>query len=176
MVRSKLTDKFLRRPWEDFERDFKRKYKEENNKSFQGSVAQYVTSGVVKRKGLPDVEDVTSLMKIGLFNKDDETIDNRLNAYFEDEENKARGYAGAFCDVCKDLILDIPIHPQVTAEIMSMEEAIAKKLDAMNQLNKVIESLGGLKDKLMETQKQAEETLEETNELGVDNKDTQEDK
>ena len=85
MVRSKLTDKFLRRPWEDFERDFKRKYKEENNKSFQGSVAQYVTSGVIKRKGLPDVEDVTSLMKIGLFNKDDETIDNRLNAYFKDE-------------------------------------------------------------------------------------------
>lgn len=176
MIRSKLTDKFLRKHWEDFERDFKRKYKEENNKSFQGSVAQYVTSGVVKRKGLPDVEDVTSLMKIGLFNKDDETIDNRLNAYFEDEENKARGYAGAFCDICKDLTIDIPIHPQVTAEIMNMEEAIAKKLEAMNQLNKVIESLGGLKDKLMETQKQAEEALEETDELGVDNKDTQEDK
>ena len=176
MVRSKLTDKFLRRTWEDFERDFKRKYKEENNKSFQGSVAQYVTSGVVKRKGLPDVEDVTSLMKIGLFNKDDETIDNRLNAYFEDEDNKARGYVGAFCDICKDLTIDIPIHPQVTAEIMSMEEAIAKKLEVMNQLNKVIESLGGLKDKLMKTQKQAEEALEETDELGVDNKNTQEDK
>ena len=176
MVRSKLTDKFLRRPWEDFERDFKRKDKEENDESFQGSVAQYVTSGVVKRKGLPDVEDVTSLMKIGLFNKDDETIDNRLNAYFEDEENKARGYAGAFCDICKDLTIDIPIHPQVTDEIMNMEEAIAKKLEAMNQLNKVIESLGDLKDKLMKTQKQAEEALEETNELGVDNKDTQEDK
>lgn len=177
MTRSKLTDKFLRKTWEDFERDFKKKYKEEEGKPFKGSgVAQYVTSGVVKRKGVPDVEDVTLLMKLGLFNKDEETIDNRLNAYFEDENNKARGYAGAFCDVCKDLLLDIPIHPQVTAEILNMEDFINKRLEAMDQFSKMIERLNNITDTLKTKDNKEEVTENNDKELGVDNKDTQEDK
>lgn len=176
MVRSKLTDKFLRRTWEDFERSFKKKYKDEEGKSFNGSVVQYVTSGVIQRKGLPDVEDVTLLMKQGLFTKDDETIDNRLNAYFEDENNKARGYAGAFCDICKDLTLDIPIHPMITEQIMGLEDAIGKRQDAMSQLTKMIENLGNLTSKIEEAKKDTKETQDEKEELGVDKENTQEDK
>lgn len=176
MTRSKLSDKFLRKTWEDFERSFKKKYKEEEGKPFKGSVIQYVTVGVIQRKGLPDVEDVTLLMRQGLFNKDDETIDNRLTAYFEDEENKAKGYAGAFCDLCKDLTLDIPVHPQVTDQIMNLDDFINKRLEATKHFNELLGQLSSLKDKLNEAVDKNETTLENKEDLGVDDKDTQENK
>lgn len=176
-TRSKLTDKFKRKNWEDSEREFKKKYKEEEGKAFKGSVVQYVTIGVIQRKGLPDVEDVTYLMKRALLKNTDEEIDDRLSAYFEDENNKARGYAGAFCEVCKDLTLDIPIHPQITEAIMNMEDLINKRLDAMNQLSEMLEKLGNLTNTLKSNDDKKEETTDKKEEeLGVDNKDTQEDK
>lgn len=170
-TRSKLTDKFKRKDWEDFERSYKKKFKEEEGKAFTGSVAQYVTIGVIQRKGLPDVEDVTLLMKRALLKNTEEEIDDRLNIYFEDENNKARGYAGAFCDLCNDLTLDIPIHPQLTEAIRGMEELIEQRMEARNQFNKILEQLGSIKDKLNIAQDKVEK---ENEELGVEKEDTQE--
>lgn len=176
MVRSKLTDKFTRKTWEDFERTFKRKYKEENGKPFQGSVIQYVTSGVIQRKGLPDVEDVTVLMKESLFKKTDEEIDLRLTSYFEDENNKARGYAGAFCDICKDLTFDIPMHPMITEQIMNLEETIVESVNARNKLNNVNKLIESLFNTNKDEAEEVEDKEKKEEELGVDNEDTQEDK
>ena len=84
--------------WVEFERRFKAKYKEETGEVFKGNVAQAITIGVIKKKKLPDVEDVITLIKLLNNKANDEQAYAILSKWLEDEENSKRGIAGAFCD------------------------------------------------------------------------------
>lgn len=166
--------------WCKYEKKFKENYKKEEGESFKGSVAQYITSGVIKRKKLPDVEDEITLIKLLNGNATDEQAYAKLSQWLEDEENRKRGIAGAFCDSCKDLCIAVPIHPVVIAEIDDLEDTINNIQEAMLQMNKMIQSISNLRGKLSEIKTEEVENeakpVENTEELGVDNKDTQEDK
>ena len=176
MVRSKLSQKFTLHEWQLFERKFKEQYKQEEGKQFKGNVAQHVTVGVIQRKRLPDLEDVLSLIKLGNINCSDNQAEAVLEGWLNDDENKKRGIAGAFCDICKDLSIDIPIHPLVVKQINEMEETINKMQDTMSQLAKMIESLGNIKERIDEENNKTDDTIENKEELEVDIVDTQEDK
>lgn len=133
--------------WIRYERNFKKKYKEETGESFKGSVAQYITSGVVKRKGLPDYEDEIELIKI--LNRDitEEQAIDKLTKWLENEENAVRGITGAFCDSCKDFNILIPIHPVITAEINDLENKINERAnestkDALEKMANLFKNLG----------------------------------
>lgn len=176
MKRSGLTQKFMLHEWQLFEKRFREQYKKEEGSAFKGNVTQYVTIGVVQRKKMPDLEDLITLIKLGNINCTDELAEQILDGWLNDEENKNRGIAGAFCDVCKDLCNDIPVHPLIKEQVDSLENTITQMQEAMNQFNKIFEQLSSLKYKLEETKEKAEETLENNKEeLGVE-ADTQENK
>lgn len=187
MVRSSLTDKFTRKEWEDFEREVKKQYKEETGNTLKCSVAEYVTIGVINRKGLPDISDITSLMKRGLFNKTDEHINTRINTWLEDEENKEKGYTGIFCEICKDLTLDIPIHPVVNGKIKNMWDTINSRLEKqgnniMKQLIELTKNIQKVSDEVKNVPEEKVDNItdfkevnnEKPEELGVEDKNTQE--
>ena len=176
MARSELVDQYLLHTWQLTEKKFKEQYKKEEEKPFKGNVAQYLTVGVIQRKGIPDYEDLVTIMRPGCLDSSDDAIAKRVGAWLLKEGNSEKGIAGAFCEVCNTFRLDIPVHEIVNDQIKNMEDNINKRLEAMNQINKMLESLNGLKDKLTETKNKAEATLKENEKLGVDNKDTQEDK
>lgn len=169
MVRSKLSTKFTLHNWQTFEKKFKEQYKKEEDKPFKGNVAQYVTTGVIQRKKLPDVEDVITLIKLGNVSCGDDGAEAILEGWLNDENNKERGIAGAFCDICKDFCFDIPVHPLVRDQINNLEDTMNQMQDAMSQISEMFKQIGILKDKVEETKEKAEE-------LGVDSENTQEDK
>lgn len=189
MKRSILTDKFSRKRWEDYERKIKRQYKEENKKPLNCSVIEYVTIGVINRKGAPDVEDLTELMKISIC-KDgqslDEEIDDRLKTWLEIDENREKGYMGAFYEVCNDLLFDIPTHPVIAGKIKNMWDISMARINTEDKIKDLFKQLAKLNnniDKASEETKETEESnivdfkevnKEESDEMGVENKDTQE--
>lgn len=189
MKRSLLTDKFNRKRWEDYERKVKRQYKEENKKPLNCSVIEYVTIGVINRKGTPDVEDLTELMKISIC-KDgqslDEEIDDRLKTWLEIEGNREKGYMGAFCEVCNDLLFDIPTHPVIAGKIKDMWNISMTRINTPDKIKELFNQLTKLKDNIEKESDETKETeennivdfkevnKEESDELGVENKDTQE--
>jgi len=170
MVRSELVDQYLLHTWQLTEKKFKEKYKEEEGKPFKGNVAQYLTVGVIQRKKLPDYDDLVTIMRPGCLDNSDESIAKRVSAWLLKEENKEKGIAGAFCEVCKTFCIDIPVHPLVSSQINELEDTINKMQDAMNQFNKILESLGSLKSKIEEANEDNKE------ELGVDKENTQDEK
>ena len=192
MKRSILTDKFNRKNWEDYERKVKRQYKEENKKPLNCSVIEYVTIGVINRKGTPDVEDLTELMKISIY-KDgqslDEEIDNRLKTWLEIDGNREKGYMGAFYEVCNDLLYDIPTHPVIAGKIKNMWDISMARINTEDKIKGLFKQLAKLSDntdKASDETKEIKETKdnnivdfkevnkEESDEMGVENKDTQE--
>lgn len=176
MVRSKLSTKFSLHQWQLYEKAFKEKYKAEEGQPFKGNVAQYVTLGVIQRKKLPDVEDVINLIKLGNVSCGDDGAEAILDGWLNDDNNRDRGLAGAFCDICKDFCFDIPIHPQIKEQIYNLEDTINKIQDAMNQFSKLVEHIGSLTSRLEEAKNKTGETVKESEVLEVDKENTQENK
>lgn len=169
MSRSILTTKFFRHDISEFCKKFKENYKKENNEPFKGNVIQYITDGVISRtNGMPESENCYLLIYLGngiMDNENKETIaDEKIKAWEEIEGNKERGTLGLFCDLCKDLVLDLPICAEHTKLINSLEEQVINMQKARNQMT---EMLSKFKDMLSNTSEKKEE-------LGVEEKDTQE--
>lgn len=182
MVRSKLSTKFTLHNWQAFERRFKEHYKKEEGEPFKGNVVQYVTTGVIQRKKLPDVEDVITLIKLGNVSCGDDGAEAILEGWLNDDTNRERGIAGAFCDICKDLCFDIPVHPLVKKQIDNLEDTINQMQNAMEQISELFRQIGSIKDKVKEAKDKADKLgidnssqEDKEDELGV-NSDSQEDK
>ena len=62
------------------------------------NIARYITLGVIDRKVVPDIDDVLLLIKLGNNNCEDTQAEAILERWLEDENNKKRGIAGAFCE------------------------------------------------------------------------------
>jgi hypothetical protein len=169
MTRSKLSTKFTLHTWQLFEKEFREKYKAEEGKPFKGNVIQYVTIGVVQRKRLPDLEDVLLLIKKGNVNCGDDGAEAILEGWLNDDENRERGLAGAFSDICKDLCFDIPVHPTIKEQIFNMEDTISKMQEAYGRFNELLEKLGSIT-------KEPDNSEIDKEKLGVDNENTQENK
>jgi hypothetical protein len=162
MGRSNLTTRFHAGVIGKFEKQFIKNYKEENGESFKGNVLSYITLGVIQRKRIPDINDCLLLIKLGN-GKDctDEYAEEKLSAWLENEDNRDRGLTGAFCDLCKDMCLDLPINKPFRDQVNGLEELINGTQETMSKLSDMIMNLKNIVDKNKEN-------------LAVDNKDTQE--
>ena len=123
-----------------------------------------------------DVEDIINLIKLGNVSCGDDGAEAILDGWLNDDNNRERGLAGAFCDICKDFCFDIPIHPQIKEQIYTLEDTINKIQEAVNQFSKLVEQIGSLTSRIEEVKNKAEETIEESEVLEVDKENTQENK
>lgn len=148
---------------------FQKAYREQNEDCKKKNIARYITVDVVNRKGVPDIEDCLVLIKLGNNNCSEEEAEKILYDWLEDKEidNKSRGITGAFCELCKDYCLDVPVDSLHKTQCEELESIVNKRLEAMGQLNNLLSQLGKLGDIAKGTEKDKEE-------LGVETKDTQE--
>lgn len=175
MVRSNLTTKFHLHTVNEFQK----KYRNENEDCKKKNIARYITVDVISRKGVPDIEDCILLIKLGNTNCDDTMAYDILQRWLDNEDNKARGITGAFCELCKDYCIDIPVDSLHREQCEKLEEFINSRLEAQNKLNSLMEQLTKLKDNINKTSNDVKETendFKEVNnkELGVDENNTQE--
>lgn len=175
MVRSNLTTKFHLHTVNEFQK----KYRNENEDCKKKNIARYITVDVISRKGVPDIEDCILLIKLGNTNCDDTMAYDILQRWLDNEDNKVRGITGAFCELCKDYCIDIPVDSLHREQCEKLEEFINSRLEAQNKLNSLMEQLTKLKDNINKTSNDVKETendFKEINnkELGVDENNTQE--
>lgn len=156
MARSNLTTKFHINTVNKFQKQFRL----ENEDAKKKNIARYITTDVVNRKGVPDIEDCILLIKLGNLNCDDQQAEDLLQRWLDDENNKARGIAGAFCELCKDYCLDIPVDSLHKQQCDQMEEIINKRLEGQNKLNELLSKLTEFSEKIDAIDKQTDETIE----------------
>lgn len=155
MARSNLTTKFHINTVNKFQKQFRL----DNEDAKKKNIARYITTDVVNRKGVPDIEDCILLIKLGNLNCDDQQAEDLLQRWLDDENNKARGIAGAFCELCKDYCLDIPVDSLHKQQCEQMEEIINKRLEGQNKLNELLSKLTEFGEKLDAIDKQTDETI-----------------
>lgn len=158
MTRSSLTTKYTLHTVSEFENKFKEQYKRENDEKFKGNVIDAITLGVIRKKRLPEVSDVLTLIKLGNIQINEEQAEALLTRWLDDENNRKRGLTGAFCDCCKDLTIDIPLNQQFVNSIMSLEDNIQKQGESMNKINDLMNKLTSLGDKLKDSIKDSDTT------------------
>lgn len=177
MTRSNMTTKFLLHTFTEYEKKFRDDYKRENDKQFAGNVIQYITVGVVQRKKLPDIDDCLLLIKLGNMKCSDE----QAEAILERELGNDRTVSEIFCDLCTDLVIDIPTHKMIVEQIKQMPEMIDSMQEVMNQFNDMMTKLNDFKTKMKDASDNLNKSIEEADkqedekpELGVEKEDTQE--
>lgn len=177
MVRSNLTTKFHLHTVNEFQK----KFRNDNEDAKKKNIARYITVDVINRKGVPDIDDCILLIKLGNTNCDDTMAYDILQRWLDDENNKARGITGAFCDLCKDYCIDIPVDSLHREQCEQLEDFIKGRLEAQDKLSKLVEQLTKLKDNIDKTSEEKDKIENNqdfkevnTDKLGVDNSDTQE--
>lgn len=141
MGRSNLSTKFHIGVVGRYEKSFKEKYKKENDEPLKGSVIQYVTTGVIQRKGLPDIEDVLTLIRLGNNDCSEQQSEEILGRWLENEDNIERGIVGAFCELCKDFSRDICINKNFSEQMNNLENAINEMQNIQNKFTDLINKL-----------------------------------
>ena len=144
MSRSNLTTKFII----GTVNKFMKSYRESHEECKKVNIARYITLGVIDRKVVPDIDDVLLLIKLGNNNCEDTQAEAILERWLEDENNKKRGIAGAFCECCKDYCLDIPVDSLHKEQCEQLEDIINKRLEMQKQLANISEKLSEMLGKL----------------------------
>ena len=166
MSRSNLTTKFII----GTVNRFMKSYRESNEDCKKVNIARYITLGVIDRKVVPDIDDVLLLIKLGNNNCEDTQAEAILERWLEDENNKKRGIAGAFCECCKDYCLDIPVDSLHKEQCEQLEDIINKRLEMQKQLTNISEKLSEMLGKL----KNIEEDTKTEADTGTEIESTQE--
>lgn len=164
-VRSTLTTKYFPRVVGEYTKQFKAEYKKENDEAFKGDVVTYMTLGVIQRNQVPDINDVLTLLKLGNKGLDDESLDEKLRNWFEIEGNRERGYLGAFCDLCKDFCIDLPVSVEFTKAVEGLEEQALQMARLRNEManltTKFSDILNNIKDEVSTIEEDKAEQIEE---------------
>lgn len=131
MANSRLSKRFKLYDWQKFSKDFKKKYKEENDKPLTINTALFITYSKVTRPSLfddkksqfkePEVEDVLTLIKLGNNNCNDEEACEILENYLEDE-NVTGGLTGAFLDLMVDFYSNLKISKELTDKAIELKQ------------------------------------------------------
>ena len=166
MARSNLTTKFLIGTVNKFQKQ----YRENNEDCKKANIARYITVGVIGRKGIPDIEDVLLLIKLGNNNCDDTQAEAILERWLEDEDNKKRGITGAFCECCKDYCLDIPVDSQHKENCEQLEDFINQRIEMKKQLADITNQM----KKMLETVKETNNDNKTEADTGTEIESTQE--
>lgn len=138
-------------------RAFVKRYNSENEDKFDVDFESYITIGVIERKGLPDVGDVLTLIKLGNSGIDDTQAELKLQNALESEEYKERGLVGIFCDLCKDMLcIDLVKCGELAQAAVGLEDLI----------------LDNLKDSILYRQRERQKRREELNSFTKQVRDT----
>lgn len=164
MVRSHLTTKFMMGAVNKEAKAFIKRYNSENEDKFKGNFTLYITLGVIDRKGLPDIDDVLTLIKLGNSGVDDTQAELKLQNALESEEYKERGLVGIFCDLCKDLLcIDLVLCDEVAQTVVGLEDSI---LDRQRSILDRQRARQKMRDELNNFNKQIKDTLNSIKSLG----------
>lgn len=166
MARSNLTTRFL----VGTVNKFQKQYRENNEECKKANIARYITVGVIGRKGIPDIEDVLLLIKLGNNNCDDTQAEAILERWLEDEENKKRGITGAFCECCKDYCLDVAVDSKHREDCEQLEDYINQRLEMKKQLSDITNQM----KKMLETVKETNNDNKTEADTGTEVESTQE--
>lgn len=161
-MRSNLTVKFNLGVVNKFQKSLRENDKELKKKN----LSRYMTLDVINRKGIPDIDDCIQLIKLGNNNCEEEQAYDILNRWLEDENNRKRGLAGAFAELCKDYSLDIPVDSLFKEQCDEIESSIQGRLNLQTQLNGLFDKITNLKNTL-ENNKNNEDT-DDKNEITND--------
>jgi uncharacterized coiled-coil protein SlyX len=167
MTRSSLTVQFTPYNMVQLEKSFRRQYKEDHGEEFKGNFIDKITLGVIREKRVPDISDTFYIVKAGNFQTTDDQIYKIMERWMEDENNKARGYTGMFCDACKDLTLDIPLNQQFVQSIMGLEDNIVKQQESISKIGELMSKLTDSMNKIKDAVEENKETPE-ANETAVE--------
>ena len=170
MSRSNMTTKFHLNTVNKFQKQFRL----DNEDAKKKNIARYITVDVINRKGVPDIEDCILLIKLGNLNCTDDQAYDILQRWLDNEENKTRGIAGAFCELCKDYCLDIPVDSLHKEQCNKLEDIINKRLEAQDRINNLLTQLTKLKENIDKAVVENKEPDVGKEELGVGDVDTQE--
>lgn len=164
MSRSNLTTKYHLGVIDRFEKEFKSNYKKDNDEKFKGNVLMYTTLGVIQRKEIPDISDCITLIKLGNNNCDDQQAYDLLERWLDIDENKDRGIVGAFCELCKDLCLDINVNKTFKEQINKLEETVTNRQDSKKKLLESLTNMTEMLNKLKNKQDSEKEISENKDE------------
>lgn len=137
-----------------FEKEFKKAYKEENDKPFKGNVIKYIIIEILNSGGTPNLCDIVPIIKALNNDCPEEQVYDIYSRWLEIDGNKERGMRGAFCDLCKDIALDWPLDTDFTQMLINMESVILEKEkankafeDSLNKLVSMLQNIGTKIDK-----------------------------
>lgn len=173
MTRSNITTKFTIHTVGEFSKSYAERYKRENDEKFKGNVLDDITLGVIRKKRLPDVTDVFTLVKLGNI----KITDEQAEAIIERELANERTLVDIFCDCCSDLAIDIPLSKEFKEQLVHLHETIDKQQAALNSMNDLVNQLAKLGENLknsLNTEKEEDKTSEEVTETSEEVTETSE--
>lgn len=141
MGRSRLSTRFTLYDWNKFSKEFKAKYKKENEKPLEMNTAVYLTFEKIRQKTLfnggntrfgfrdPEVEDVLTLIKLGNNNATEEQAVQILENYLNDDNVGKYGITGAFLDICVDFWTDLKLSVEHQKKIESIRDTYKDTID-----------------------------------------------
>ena len=131
MVRSRLTQKFTLFNWNKFSKDYKERYKKENEKPYKGNLAYGLTLAKVTKVNIfgdggvtlaePDIEDVVLMIKVGNNNCSDEDACVILENYLSDTSCLG-GLLGAMLDISVDFFRDLNISEKALKQAIELRD------------------------------------------------------
>ena len=170
MTRSNITTKFTIHTVGEFSKSYAERYKHENDEKFKGNVLDDITLGVIRKKRLPDVTDVFTLVKLGNI----KITDEQAEAIIERELANERTLVDIFCDCCSDLAIDIPLSKEFKEQLVHLHETIDKQQAALNSMNDLVNQLAKLGENLKNSLSEENKTSEEVKETSEEVKETSE--
>lgn len=170
MTRSNITTKFTIHTVGEFSKSYAERYKRENEEKFKGNVLDDITLGVIRKKRLPDVTDVFTLVKLGNI----KITDEQAEAIIERELANERTLVDIFCDCCSDLAIDIPLSKEFKEQLINLHETIDKQQAALNSMNDLVNQLAKLGENLKNSLSEKDNTSEEVTETSEEVKETSE--
>ena len=147
MGRSRLSTRFTLYDWNKFSKEFKKKYKKENEKPLEINTAVYLTFEKIRSKKLfdggtsrigfrdPDIEDIITLIKLGNNNADEEQAVQILENYLADDNTGKYGVTGAFLDICCDFFSDLKLSIEHKKKIEDIRNTYKETIDEYSKEN-----------------------------------------
>ena len=131
MANSRLSKRFKLYDWQKFSKEFKKQYKDENEKPLYANTAIFITFSKITRPLLldkdkstfkePEIEDVLRLIKLGNNNCSDEEACEILENYLDDA-TVTGGITGAMLDLIVDFYSNLRISQSLTDKALELRQ------------------------------------------------------
>lgn len=145
MANSRLSKRFKLYDWNKFSKEYKKRYKEENGKALLQNTAIFLTFSKLSKPSLfddrksvfrePEIEDVTTLIKLGNNNCSDEECCEILENYLNDTSIEGVGLTLAMIDLIIDFYSNLNISAELTKKAIELKEEYLKSISKTDDSN-----------------------------------------